>query len=179
MFERMAFILVLLMGTSGCTVKTSDGLYSDGIQLLREGKTDSAIVLFKNALEIDQHNLNARYELARAYLSEEQYELAEKEFHKVKLLNPYQPDIKKNLEKLKNRRGKPEQATRNAVEDLLGKVYSTDAPEVMSKTHPEAGVLFLQSLLTDPEKLTTKFERIALHEGQGESGKARVLPEER
>lgn len=89
----VVIISALIIGTSGCAGKTSDSLYQDGVQLLREGKTGAAKMIFKNALEKNQHNLDARYQLARLYQSEKKYELAEKEFHKVKLLNPHQPDV--------------------------------------------------------------------------------------
>lgn len=161
-------LLLLLFGTFGCAGKTSEELYADGVQLLQDGKSDSAIVLFKNALMKNQSFLNARYQLARAYMSEEKYELAEKEFQKVKLMNPYQPEIKLDLAKLYNRLGKPDQAIRNVQEYLLDKTNSTDALEVIGraylskKMHHEAEIFFLRALQIEPEKPTAKLELAAL-----------------
>lgn len=172
MYEKIITMLSILILVSGCAGKTSEDLYADGVQMLQEGKPDSAIVLFKHALEKNQSFLNARYQLARVYMSEEKYELAEKEFQKVRLMNPYQPEIKLDLAKLYNRLGKPDQAIRNVEEYLLDKTDSSDALEVIGRAyriknmHREAEVFFLRALQIEPEKMTTKLELAALHEGQ-------------
>lgn len=184
MFIKIAIMLALLIGTSGCAVKTSEEMYSDGVNLLREGKSGGAIVLFKNALEKNQNYLNARYQLARAYQAEKKYELAEKEFQKVKLLNPNQPDINLDLAKLYNSLRKPDLAIRHAEQYLLEKTDSTDALEVIGiaygiKNMPqEAETFFLRALQKEPGKLTTKLELAALHAAQGRAEHAGALLEE-
>jgi putative PEP-CTERM system TPR-repeat lipoprotein len=183
-YKIIIIMLALLIGTAGCGGKTSEELYAEGIKLLREGKSGGAIVLFKNALEKNQNYLEARHQLAKAYLSEKKYELAEKEFQKVRRLNPNQPDINLDLAKLYNGLGKPDLAIRSAEEYLLEKANSTDALEVIGiayriKEMPqEAETFFLRALQIEPDKLTTKLELAAVHVGEGKTGKAKELLEE-
>lgn len=113
-------MLMLLFGITGCSGKTSEGEYLLGVELMRAGKSGDAIVSFKNALEKNQNNLDARYQLAKAYMSEKKYALAEKEFQKVRLLNPNQPDIYLDLALLHAGRGKIEKA-RLLLEEIIGK----------------------------------------------------------
>lgn len=184
MNKTIAIVLALLISISGCASKTGEELYSDGIKLLREGKAGSAIVLFRNALEKNQNYLDARYQLAKAYQSEKRYELAEKEFQKVKLLNPNQPEIQLDLAKLYISLGKPDQAILNASEYLLGKTESVEALEVIGSAYrnkkmpQEAETYFLQALQKEPERLSTKLELAALHVGQGRVERAVVLLED-
>lgn len=172
MYKITITLLLIISLTSGCAGKTSEDLYADGLQMLQDGKPDGAIVLFKNALEKNQSFLNARYQLAKAYMSEEKFELAEKELNKVKLMNPYKREVKLDLAKLYNRLGKPDQAIRNIEEYLLDNSNSADALEVIGRAykikrmHKEAEVFFLQALQIDPDKVTTKLELAALHAGK-------------
>lgn len=177
-------MMALLIGISGCVNKTSEELYAEGVKLLREGNPGGAIVLFKNALEKNQNHLEARHQLARAYLAEKKYELAEREFQKVKLLNPNLAEINLDLAKLYNGLGNPDLAIRSAEEYLLKKTDSTDALEVIgiayrNKNMPqEAETFFLRALQAEPEKLTTKLELAAVHVGSGKTEEAKVLLEE-
>lgn len=183
-YKGNAIILALLIGISACTGKTSEDLYSDGIKLLQEGKSGGAIVLFKNALEKNQNYLEARYQLARAYMSIKKYELAEKELQKVKLLNPNQPEIILELAKLNNCLGKPDLAIRHAGEYLLEKADSADALEVIGiaygiKQMPrEAETFFQHALRIEPGKPTTRLELAALHGRLGRTESAGELLEE-
>ncbi|MDD2580672.1 MAG: PEP-CTERM system TPR-repeat protein PrsT [Desulfuromonadaceae bacterium] len=184
MYSKIIFLLTVIIFSSGCTGKTSDELYADGVKALREGNANGAIVLFRNALEKNQNHLDARYQLAKAYVSARKYELAEKEFQKVKLLNPNQQDIKLDLAKLYNFLGKPDVAISQAREYLSTNADSPDALETIGiayriKNMPqEAETFFHQALKRDPESISAKLELAALQAGQGKLEKARVLLEE-
>ncbi|NTW99683.1 MAG: PEP-CTERM system TPR-repeat protein PrsT, partial [Geobacteraceae bacterium] len=177
-------MLALLIGTTGCVGKTSEELCTEGVKLLREGNPGGAIVLFKNALEKNQNYLEARYQLAKAYMSEKKYEAAEKEFQKVKLLNPNQPGINFDLAKLYNGLGKPDLAIRSAEQYLLEKPDSADALEVIGSAYrikkmpQEAETFFQRALQIEPDKLTTKLELASVHAGLGNTDKAKALLEE-
>lgn len=80
-------LLTIILFSFGCTLKTSDELYVDGVKSVRTGKFNDAIVLLRKALEKNHNHLDARYELAMVYVSVGRYELAEKEFQKVKLMS--------------------------------------------------------------------------------------------
>lgn len=184
MYKRIGIILALFIATSGCAGKTSEELYSEGVKLLQEGKAGGAIVYFKSALEKNQNYLDARYQLAKAYLSEKKYELAEKEFQKVKLLNPNQPGIHLDLAKLYNQLQKPDLAINQAEEYLLKEKESTDALEVIGiaygikKMPQEAEAFFLRVLQKEPGKQTTKLELAALLMREGRAVQAGALLQE-
>lgn len=179
----LIMLLILAIG-SGCTGKSSEELYLDGVKLLRGGNANGAIVLFKNSLEKDQNHLGARYQLARAYASVRKYELAEKEFQKVKLLNPNQREISLDLARLYNSLGKPALAIAQAEEYLSANADSPDALEVIGiaygieKRPLEAETFFLRALQKEPERLSTKLELAAFRAGQGKTEQARALLEE-
>jgi tetratricopeptide (TPR) repeat protein len=117
-------------------------------------------------------------------MSEKKYELAEKEFQKVKLLNPNQQGIKLELAKLYNYLGKPDLAISLAEEYLSVNAGSTDALEVIGiayrikKMPQESETYFLRALNKEPERSSTKLELATLHAGQGKTEKARELLEE-
>lgn len=184
MYKRIGIILALFIATSGCAGKTSEELYSEGVKLLQEGKAGGAIVYFKSALEKNQNYLDARYQLAKAYLSEKKYELAEKEFQKVKLLNPNQPGIHLDLAKLYNQLQKPDLAITQAEGYLLKEKESTDALEVIGiaygikKMPQEAESFFLRVLQKEPGKQTTKIELAALQMREGRAVQAGALLQE-
>jgi len=183
-YVKMVILLAIIMFNSGCTGKTSEELYASGVKLLRDGNPNGAIVLFRNALEKDQNHLNARYQLARAYVAEGKYDLAEKEFQKVKRLNPAQPDIQLELAKLYNGQRKPDMAISLANEYLASKPDSADAMEAIGiaygiKNMPQvAETYFLRALQKNPEKLTTKLELAALQVKQGKAVQAEALLED-
>jgi len=183
-YKRIGLILALVIATSGCAGKTSEELYSEGFKLLQEGKSGGAIVYFKNALEKNQNYLDARYQLAKAYVAEKRYELAEKEFQKVKLLNPNQPDIHLDLATLYNHLQKADLAISQAEEYLLRENDSADALEAIGiaygikKMPQESESFFLRALQKDPAKLTTKLELAALQMRNGRVAQAGALLQE-
>ena len=101
-YKKILVLLAAIILNSGCTAKTSEELYADGVQMFREGNINGAIVFFRKALDKDHCHLDARYSLARAYVSVRQFDLAEKEFKKVKLMNPNLQDLKDDLARLWN-----------------------------------------------------------------------------
>ncbi|MBV5339596.1 MAG: PEP-CTERM system TPR-repeat protein PrsT [Deltaproteobacteria bacterium] len=181
MYKRPFILLTIILINFGCTGKSSEELYADGVKSLREGNSNGAVVLFRNALEKNQNHINARYQLARAYLSEGKYELAEKEFQKVKRLNPAQAGIQLELAKLYNGQRKPDLAISQAEEYMTSKPDSADALEIIGiaygiKNLPQtAETFFMRALQKDPEKLSAKLELAALKVRQGKTEQARVL----
>jgi putative PEP-CTERM system TPR-repeat lipoprotein len=174
----------MILLNSGCTGKSSEELYADGVKLLNEGNSNGAIVLFRNALEKNQSHIDARYQLARAYLSEGKYELAEKEFQKVKRLNPAQAGIQLELAKLYNGQKKPDLAISQAEGYLASKPDSADALEVIGIAYSiknmqqAAETFFVRALQKDPQKLSAKLELATLNMRQGKMPQARVLLED-
>jgi putative PEP-CTERM system TPR-repeat lipoprotein len=62
--------------------------YEKGVQYLKSGNANGAIIAFKKAIENDQNYFEARYQLGLAYLLQGKDDSAEKEFLKVLRLNP-------------------------------------------------------------------------------------------
>ena len=180
-YKKIVFLLTVIIFASACTAKTSEELYVDGVKLLREGNPGGAVVLFRNALDKNQNHLDARYQLAKAYVSLRRYELAEKEFQKVKLLNPNQQEIKLDLAKLHNYLGKPDEAINQAGEylavhaDHAGALEVTGTAYGIKKMPHEAETFFLRALQLEPERISTKLELARLYVGQGKPEKARGL----
>lgn len=183
-YKKAIILLALLVGTSGCTGKTGEELFSDGVRMLREGNAGGAIVLFKSALEKKQNYLDARYQLAKAYQAERKYELAEKELQKVKLLNPQQEEINLDLAKVFNSLGKPDLGIRYAEEYLQKKPDAADALEVLGaawrikKDYHKSETFFLSALQKEPGRLSAKLELAALYVEQGKAESACGLLEE-
>ncbi len=182
-YKKIVILMTLCVFNFGCTGKTSDELYADGVKMLREGNSNGAIVLFRNALEKNQNNLDARYQLAKAYVSEKKYELAEREFQKVKRLNPAQPDIQLELARLFNGQRKPDLAISQAEDYLKSNPDSAEAMESIGiayeiKNMPEvAETYFLRALEKKPENISTMLELAALRVKLGKVEQARVLLE--
>lgn len=82
--KRFIIILVILtFPLAGCKGKDKSELYRDGLANLKNGNSQGAIVLFKNALEIDPNFFEARLGLAQSYKDLARFEVAENEFQKV------------------------------------------------------------------------------------------------
>lgn len=181
MLRKTIILMSIVLGLAGCTGKTSKELYDEGIKESQRGNANGAIVLFRNALEKDQNFVDARYQLARAYLSSARYEQAEKEFQKVQRQSPSLPDIKLDLAKLYSFLNKPDLAIRDGEEYLAAHPGSADALEALGiayavkKMPQEAEKFLLRALAKDPAKLTSKLELAGLYNAQGEVGKAREL----
>ena len=113
MYKRL-LLIAIVMSLYACKAKTGEELYTEGMRALQEGKTGSAIVLFKSALEKEQNNRDIRYRLAQAYVAVGKYETAEREYRKILLLEPSRPGLQLELARLYNRLGKPDQALEHA-----------------------------------------------------------------
>ncbi|MDD2540318.1 MAG: tetratricopeptide repeat protein [Desulfuromonadaceae bacterium] len=183
MYKKIVILMTLCFFSLGCKGNTSDELYADGVKLLREGNSNGAIVFFRKSLEKNQNNLNARYQLAKTYESTQKYELAEKEFQKVKRLNPAQPDIQLEMAYIFNVQGKPDLAISEAEEYLKSKRDSVEAMESIGiaygiKNMPAlAETYFLRALDIKPENQSTLLELAALRVKQGKVNQAKILLE--
>ncbi|BCS54989.1 XrtA/PEP-CTERM system TPR-repeat protein PrsT [Geobacter sp. SVR] len=182
--HKKILALAIIVGIAGCSGETSDELYAEGVRKLHDGNASGAIVLFRNALEKDQNFLNARLQLARAYVLAGKYELAEKEFQKVKRLNPSQREIPLDMGRLYNALRKPELAIAQAREYLSIEPESAAALEIMGVAYDirsmprEAEESFLRALRKEPGKTSTTLELAAHYATRGEAARARKLLEE-
>jgi len=82
--NRLLFALILGVILTACGVETSEALVEKAQQSLKAGDHKAAIIQLKSAIQKDERNAEARFQLGRLYLEEEQFEVAEKEFRRAK-----------------------------------------------------------------------------------------------
>jgi putative PEP-CTERM system TPR-repeat lipoprotein len=184
LFRKIIAILTVLFLLAGCGKKTKEELLNDGLKLMKEDKPSGAIVLFKNALEMDQNYFEARYQLARAYAAAGKYGQAEKEFQKVLRLNPARTDIQLEIARVYLYTNKPDEAV------SMARNYSgsyPDKPEALEiiaqgyslKNKPEdAEEYFLKALKLDPEMASAKLGLAGLYIAKSDERNARRLLDE-
>lgn len=183
MLVRIAVIIALAFATVGCSGKTSEELYAEGLQQSK-ANPNGAIVLFKSALEKDRNHLDARYQLARAYLTVAKYEQAEREFLKVLRQNPSRSDIKLELARVYSFTRKPALAIKEAEEYLKSHPGAPAALEALgialaiSNKPEEAEGYLLQALKADPALTPVKLELAALYTTRGKQAEVRRLLDE-
>lgn len=184
MYKKLMLLLALCAFNCACSGKTSEELYADGVKALDEGKSGSAIVLFRSALDKEQNSSEVRYQLARAYVAEGKYELAEKEYQKVKRLNPAHAELQMDLARLYNLLKKPDLALSSAEEYLTTHAGSTDAFEAIGSAYAlkemplDAETYFLRVLQKEPERQSTRLELATLYLKQGSPEQAQAVLEQ-
>ncbi|HSW65163.1 MAG TPA: XrtA/PEP-CTERM system TPR-repeat protein PrsT [Dissulfurispiraceae bacterium] len=115
MLNKVLILLFTVALLSGCSGKTKEELYAEGVRLLNENNPGGAIVALKNALEKDSNFVDARFQLARAYVKNGKVEAADKELQKVLLQNPALKDARIELARVLLLMGKPDDAIREAT----------------------------------------------------------------
>lgn len=86
MFKQILIVLIAFVFISGCTdrFKTKEELFEKGVKHAGENDPGSAIIYFKNALEKDPNYSEARFQLAKSYISAGKLESAENELLKLR-----------------------------------------------------------------------------------------------
>lgn len=131
----LMLIMAMIVLQAGCTAKTGDELYAEGVKALQSGTPGSAIVLFRSALERDQLHVDTYHQLARAYTAIGKYELAERELQKVRRMEPGRKIVMLELAGLYNRLKKPDLAI-SAAETYLEKTPdNAEALEIIGNAH--------------------------------------------
>jgi putative PEP-CTERM system TPR-repeat lipoprotein len=180
-FYKIIIIISFSFVVFGCSGKTKEQLYAEGVKQINDGHPGAAIVFLKNALEKDQNFFDARYQLATVYTTLGKYEQSEKEFRKLARQNPSHPGIRLGLAKVHNSTNKPDLAIKEANEYLgmnpgdpagletLGMSYA------VKKQPLQAEEYFLQALKSDPGRISTKLELARIYAITGKERQARAL----
>jgi putative PEP-CTERM system TPR-repeat lipoprotein len=84
------FFFVCLVSCQG---QSKEELVREGNQLMKKNNPLGAVVYFRNALEKDPNYIEARYQLAQAYLETDKLDQAKTELNKVYLQNPDNGDV--------------------------------------------------------------------------------------
>jgi putative PEP-CTERM system TPR-repeat lipoprotein len=181
LYKKIIAICAVLFCIAGCNSKTKEELYADALQQSKNGNPNGAIVLLKNALEKDLNYLDARYQLAKAYMDAGKYEQAEKEFRKVLRQNPSRSDIKLDLARVYNATKKPDLAMNEAGEYLKAHPKSADALEIIgiayafSNKPDEAEKYLLQALKIEPQRIAAKLDLAGIYMAWNRDTDARLL----
>jgi len=85
---------------------------NQGVELLKQGKTDEAILPLLKAVELDPKNPDARLNLAFAYDRQGRIDEAIVQYEKAVELNPRNPTARNNLGVLYDRTGRNDEAIR-------------------------------------------------------------------
>lgn len=181
MYRRLMILVLLVACLAACKSKTKEELYSEGLEKIKQGNPGGAIVLLKNALEKDQNYLDARYQLAVAYMGAGKYEQAEKEFQKIVRQRPAFPGLKLNLAKLYVRLNKPDLAITAAQDLLKDNPGSAEALEAVGIAYisgnksAEAEGYLLKALQAEPGRSSSQLELASLYAATGRMKDARGL----
>lgn len=179
---RKLITLVLMMAVlSGCGGKSKETLLSEATKKLKEGNPGAAIVMLRNALEKDPNYVEARYQLAKAYLEATKYEQAEKELQKVLTANPTKTEIHLDLAKVANGLSKPELAGKELQEYLKNHPETAETLEVqavtaaLSERMVEAEQYLLKALKAEPTRVSAKLHLAGVYAGLKKTDQAREL----
>jgi tetratricopeptide (TPR) repeat protein len=86
-----------------CDGQFNNRMNSKGYELMREGKLDSALKVFKLNSMIFSRDYNVWDSLAECYFNMKEYELSKKYYERSLKLNPDNTNAKKMLEDIKKK----------------------------------------------------------------------------
>jgi putative PEP-CTERM system TPR-repeat lipoprotein len=182
--KKIILILLIMLASAGCSSKSKEELYSEGLKQMNAANPSGAVVLFKNALEKDENYLDARFQLAMAYAKLGKKEQAEKEFLKVLRQNPSRDEVALELAALYNTDNKADEAFKLGEQYLNKHPGSVEGLEVlgisraMNKRYEDAEQYLLQALKADPSRSKTKIELAAVYMSGGKVQNAKGLLDE-
>jgi putative PEP-CTERM system TPR-repeat lipoprotein len=184
MIRNLILAISLTCFISACGGKTKEELYAEGVKQLNSSNPGGAIVLLKNALEKDENFIDARFQLAKAYMASGKHEQAEREFSKVLKLNPTRDDITLELAKINIALKKTDEAFRLAEQYLAKHPDSAEALEVMGiscavgNRLADAESYLLKAMAADPKRSKTRIELAGLYLAGGKVQQAKGLLDE-
>lgn len=182
--SRLLLVICLLLTISACGGKTKEELYTEGVKQLDDSNPNGAVVLFKNALEKDENYLDARFQLARAYVKLGKREQAEKEFNKVLTQNPSRDEVLLELAGIYNATKRADEAFKLGEQYLAKHPGSVEGLEVLgvscaeNKRYDDAERYLLQAVAVNGSRTKTKLELAAVYVAAGKGPKAKSLLEE-
>jgi len=138
--RKIALILSLIVLIVACSQKSREELFAEGVRLMdKENNPNGAIVLFKNAIEKDPNYVEARFQLAKAYIAVGKFDSAEKELLNVLGQNPAARGVRLELARVYLELGKPDDALKG-IDGLLGDGSNDrDALEIAGTAHALKG----------------------------------------
>lgn len=93
LLKKFIALIFVVFFVVGCGSKTKEEMLQEGISLTEKGNVTGGIILFRNALEKDPNYFEARFHLAKGYITVGKYDQAERELEKVKRQDPGNTEI--------------------------------------------------------------------------------------
>lgn len=181
---RLLGLCLILLSVVACGAKSKEELFALGMKKKGEGAHDAAVVYFKNALEKDASYLEARYQLAKSYVSIGKYENAEKELQKVASQNPSYKEARLDLARTYTRTNKAKEALKEVEPLLRLNPDDADALEVlgtvysMQEDYTAAEKVLQKVVKLVPEKTQPRLELAAVFIKQQRDREGRQLLED-
>jgi putative PEP-CTERM system TPR-repeat lipoprotein len=135
--NRSYFILFLILLICGCSNQglSKKDYYEKGIDFLKGGNPNGAVIAFKKAVEKDMNYFEARFQLALAYIGLNKYEKAEKELLKVLRLNPSFEEAHLHLAKIYVNTARNDEAIKEITEYIKDRDDNPEAYEIMASAY--------------------------------------------
>ncbi len=174
-------LIVILLLLQGCSSKSKEQLYQEGVERLKAKDPGAAVVLLKSALEKDQNYLDARYQLAKAFVAQHKYEQAEKEFLKVLALNPSRDEVHLDLARLYTKTKREDEAFKLAESYLVKHPNNAESYEVMGLAragrgeYQEAEGYLIKATQADRGNQAFRLELASIYLAQKQNQKTREL----
>jgi putative PEP-CTERM system TPR-repeat lipoprotein len=184
--RKIILIVFLIIGLTGCNKDLSaQQLFENGMMFLESGNTNGAILAFKEAITKDMNYYEARYQLSRAYISQEKYSSARSELEKVLRLNPSFHDVHISIAKIFISSGKTDDAIKEI--DVYWSKSSDENPEAYEigalayankRDYAKAEDLLNKAIEKSPKRVSAKIILANVHRVNGETSEAEKIIEE-
>ncbi len=184
--RKIITIVFLFIVFTGCNKDLSkQQLFKSGVTFLESGNTNGAILAFKEAIEKDQGYYEARYQLARAYILQEKFMLAQRELEKVLRLNPSFHDAYVSIAKIYVSSGKMDDAIKeinlywNKSSDKNPEAYEIGAVAyAFKKDFAKAEDLLNKAIEISPKRVSAKITLANVYRANGKTSEAEKIIKE-
>lgn len=143
LFLSVVIAFIGLLGTTSVRAASDESVErnNQGVELLKQGKTDEAILPLLKAVESDPKNRDARLNLAFAYDRQGRIDEAIVQYEKAVELNPRNPTARNNLGVLYDKTGRNEEAIREFEKAIELDSKSATGPKNLATAKKNQSVL--------------------------------------
>lgn len=162
----LILVAVMAVLAAGCGNSNVTELMGEGQKYLSEGNAKGAIVIFKTVLDKAPENMEARYQLGKAYLLSGKIDQAEKTYEKYYRQNPYDKKVLLDLGKIKGVREEYLESIELLEEYCTEFSDVAEGPEVLGYSYLGAGqkekalAAFDKAVSLDPERASAQVGRV-------------------
>ncbi len=176
---RKVIVLVLVsLLFVACGSKSKEEMLQEGIKLTEEGNVTGGIILFRNALEKDPNYVEARFQLAKNYVTVERFSQAERELQKVRLQDPSNTEIDVLLAKVYIETERPDEALEQVSTYLASQPPTAEALVIKGRAYlvkqdyDRSMEAFRAANELDPQNLDAYLGMASVYLNQGQSESA-------